>query len=47
MFEDVCLFIFKVVDKEGRGMKCDKEVGYVEEIFIIKLDLEEKVRMKR
>ena len=41
--EDACLFIFKAVDKEGRGMKRDKEVGYAEEILITKSDLEEKV----
>ena len=45
--EDACLFIFKAVDKEGRGMKRDKEVGYAEEILITKSDLEEKVRTKR
>jgi len=44
--EDACLFIFKAVDKEGRGMKRDKEVGYAEEILITKSDLEEKVRTK-
>lgn len=42
--EDACLFIFKAVDKEGRGMKRDKEVVYAEEILITKSDLEEKVR---
>ena len=42
--EDACLFIFKAVDKEGRGLKRDKEVGYAEEILITKSDLEEKVR---
>ena len=41
--EDASLFIFKAVDKEGRGMKRDKEVGYAEEILITKSDLEEKV----
>ena len=44
--EDASLFIFKAVDKEGRGMKRDKEVGYAEEILITKSDLEEKVRTK-
>ena len=44
--EDACLFIFKAVDKEGRGMKRDKEVGYAEEILITKSDLEEKVSPK-
>lgn len=43
--EDACLFIFKAVDKEGRGMKRDKEVGYAEEILITKSDLEEKNSM--
>ena len=42
--EDACLFIFKAVDKEGRGIKRDKEVLYAEEILITKSDLEEKVR---
>lgn len=45
--EDASLFIFKAVDKEGRGMKRDKEVGYAEEILITKSDLEEKVRTKK
>lgn len=44
--EDACLFIFKAVDKEGRGMKRDKEVGYAEEILITKSDLEEKVSFR-
>ena len=42
--EDACLFIFKAIDKEGRGLKRDKEVGYAEEILITKSDLEEKVQ---
>lgn len=41
--EDASLFIFKAVDKEGRGLKRDKELGYAEEILITKSDLEEKV----
>ena len=40
--EDACLFIHKIVDKEGRG-KREKEVTYAEEILITKSDLEEKV----
>eukprot|EP00795_Rhopilema_esculentum_P004667 gene4667-20951_t len=39
--EDACLFIHKIVDKEGRG-KREKEVTYAEEILITKSDLEEK-----
>ncbi|KXJ18311.1 cilia- and flagella-associated protein 57 [Exaiptasia diaphana] len=43
--EDASLFIFKAVDKEGRGLKRDKELGYAEEILITKSDLEEKNSM--
>ncbi|KAM6948696.1 cilia- and flagella-associated protein 57-like [Aplochiton taeniatus] len=40
--EDGCLLIWKVIDKEGRGLKRDKEIIYAEEILITKSDLEEK-----
>ncbi|CAB1332248.1 unnamed protein product, partial [Coregonus sp. 'balchen'] len=40
--EDGCLLIWKIIDKEGRGLKRDKEITYAEEILIIKPDLEEK-----
>ncbi|XP_046907075.1 cilia- and flagella-associated protein 57-like [Hypomesus transpacificus] len=40
--EDRCLVIWKIIDKEGRGLKRDKEVSYAEEILITKCDLEEK-----
>ncbi|XP_062412043.1 cilia- and flagella-associated protein 57 isoform X1 [Sardina pilchardus] len=40
--EDGCLFIWKIIDKEGRGLKRDKDVSYAEEILITKSDLEEK-----
>uniref|UniRef100_W5MH82 Cilia- and flagella-associated protein 57 n=1 Tax=Lepisosteus oculatus TaxID=7918 RepID=W5MH82_LEPOC len=40
--EDGCLLIWKIIDKEGRGLKRDKEVTYAEEILITKSDLEEK-----
>ncbi|EDO36068.1 predicted protein [Nematostella vectensis] len=43
--EDGSLYIYKAVDKEGRGLKRDKEVGYAEEILITKSDLEEKNAM--
>ena len=42
--EDSSLFIYKATDKEGRGLKRDKELVYAEEILITKSDLEEKVR---
>ncbi|XP_078485320.1 cilia- and flagella-associated protein 57 [Ciona intestinalis] len=40
--EDACLMIWRVSDKEGRGVKHDREVPYAEEILITKSDLEEK-----
>lgn len=41
--EDAVLMIWKINDKEGRGLKrTDKEVGYAEEILITKTDLEDK-----
>ena len=43
--EDAVLMIWKISDKEGRGLKRDKEVGYAEEILITKSDLEEKVSL--
>ena len=41
--EDASVLVWKVQDKEGRGLKRDKEVGYAVEILITKSDLEEKV----
>ncbi|XP_048019038.1 cilia- and flagella-associated protein 57 [Megalobrama amblycephala] len=40
--EDSCLFIWKIIDKEGQGLKREKELIYTEEILVTKLDLEEK-----
>ncbi|XP_029504163.1 cilia- and flagella-associated protein 57 [Oncorhynchus nerka] len=40
--EDCCLLIWKIIDKEGRGLKRDKDITYAEEILITKSDLEEK-----
>lgn len=40
--EDACVLIWKIIDKEGRGIKHDKETSYAEEILITKSDLEEK-----
>ncbi|ESO94501.1 hypothetical protein LOTGIDRAFT_118162 [Lottia gigantea] len=40
--EDATIMLWKIQDKEGRGMKRDKEVGWAEEILITKSDLEEK-----
>ncbi|XP_028390638.1 cilia- and flagella-associated protein 57-like [Dendronephthya gigantea] len=43
--EDASLFIYKATDKEGRGLKRDKEIVYADEILITKSDLEEKNSM--
>ncbi|KAJ8381152.1 hypothetical protein SKAU_G00019300 [Synaphobranchus kaupii] len=42
--EDGCLFIWKII-WERYGLKKDKELCYLEEIFITKSDLEEKNRL--
>lgn len=41
--EDSTIMVWKVSDKEGRGLKRDREVAWAEEILITKSDLEEKV----
>ena len=41
--DDGSLFVFKVQDKDGRGLKRDRDISYAEEILITKSDLEEKV----
>ncbi|XP_056119583.1 cilia- and flagella-associated protein 57 [Rhinichthys klamathensis goyatoka] len=43
--EDGCLFIWKIIDKEGQGLKREKELKYTEEILVTKSDLEEKNKM--
>ncbi|XP_069795130.1 cilia- and flagella-associated protein 57 isoform X1 [Narcine bancroftii] len=40
--EDSCLIIWKIIDKEGRVLKQDKELGHSGEILITKSDLQEK-----
>lgn len=45
--EDGTLFTFKIMDKEGRLMKREREVTYAEEVLITRSDLEEKVRSTR
>ncbi|XP_075995968.1 cilia- and flagella-associated protein 57 [Genypterus blacodes] len=40
--EDGCLFLWKIIDKEGRGLKGNKHIVYTEEILATKSDLEEK-----
>ncbi|XP_033939844.1 cilia- and flagella-associated protein 57 isoform X2 [Pseudochaenichthys georgianus] len=40
--EDGCLLMWKVVDKEGRGLKSNRQIIQTEEILVTKADLEEK-----
>ena len=39
--EDASLYMFKIMDKEGRGLK-SKDITFAEEILISKSDLQEK-----
>ncbi len=41
--QDGSLFSFRVTDKEGRGLKRDKDVAQAEEVLVTRSDLEEKV----
>lgn len=44
--EDASIILWKIQDKDGRGLKRDKDFGWAEEILITKSDLEEKVTKK-
>lgn len=41
--EDNCLLVSKIIDKDGRGLKSNRQVVHAEEILVTKLELEEKV----
>ena len=41
---DGSLFAFNVTDKEGRGLKREKDITYSEEVLVARSDLDEKVR---
>ncbi|KAJ3117421.1 Cilia- and flagella-associated protein 57 [Phlyctochytrium bullatum] len=43
--EDGSLYVFKISDKEGRGLKKEREIVYADEILVTKSDLEEKNQM--
>ncbi|CAO2588725.1 Cilia- and flagella-associated protein 57 [Lemmus lemmus] len=43
--EDGCLFTWRVFDKEGRGIKREREVGFAEEVLVTKTDMEEKAQV--
>ncbi|NXN86691.1 CFA57 protein, partial [Bombycilla garrulus] len=40
--EDGCIFIWKVHDKEGGGVKGEQELQYAEEVLIMRSDIDEK-----
>ena len=41
--DDYCAVLWKVIDRDGRGKKVDREIAYSQEILIPKSDLQEKV----
>ncbi|XP_038622165.1 cilia- and flagella-associated protein 57 [Tachyglossus aculeatus] len=43
--EDGCLMIWKVFDKDGRGVKREREVGFSEEVLVTKTDMDEKTQV--
>ena len=43
--DDGSMFVFRVQDKDARGLKRDRDISYAEEILITKSDLEEKVHV--
>ncbi|XP_075801896.1 cilia- and flagella-associated protein 57 [Microtus pennsylvanicus] len=43
--EDGCLFTWRVFDKDGRGIKREREVGFAEEVLVTKTDMEEKAQV--
>ncbi|XP_054473374.1 cilia- and flagella-associated protein 57 [Anoplopoma fimbria] len=42
--EDGCLLMWKVIDKEGQGLKSNRQIIHTEEILVTKSDLEEKTQ---
>ncbi|KAI8607724.1 WD40-repeat-containing domain protein [Chytriomyces sp. MP71] len=43
--EDGCVYVFKIADREGRGLKKERENVFADEILVTKSDLEEKNQM--
>ncbi len=41
--QDGSLLALRVTDKDGRGLKREKDIAYAEEVLVMKTDLEEKV----
>ncbi|XP_036955577.1 cilia- and flagella-associated protein 57 isoform X2 [Acanthopagrus latus] len=42
--EDGCLLMWKIIDKEGRGLMSNRQIIHTEEILVTKSDLEEKTQ---
>ncbi|XP_039971838.1 cilia- and flagella-associated protein 57 isoform X1 [Xiphias gladius] len=42
--EDGCLLMWKIIDKEGRGLKSNRQIIHTEEILVTKSDMEEKTQ---
>nr|XP_046236343.1 cilia- and flagella-associated protein 57 isoform X2 [Scatophagus argus] len=42
--EDGCMFMWRIIDKEGRGLKSKRQIVHTEEILVAKSDLEEKTQ---
>ncbi|XP_029007881.1 cilia- and flagella-associated protein 57 [Betta splendens] len=42
--EDGCLLVWRITDKDGRGLKSTKQIVHMEEILVTKSDLEEKTQ---
>ena len=40
--DDFCVILWKVIDRDGRGKKIDRELPYSQEILIPTADLHEK-----
>ncbi|XP_007436852.1 cilia- and flagella-associated protein 57-like, partial [Python bivittatus] len=43
--EDGCIIIWKVYDKEGRGLKRERDIPYSDEVLITRTDMEEKTQV--
>ncbi|KAK2862634.1 hypothetical protein Q5P01_002167 [Channa striata] len=42
--EDGCLMMWRIIDKEGRGLKTNRQIVHSEEILVTKSDLEDKTQ---
>ncbi|XP_060897415.1 cilia- and flagella-associated protein 57 [Labrus mixtus] len=42
--EDGCLLMWKIIDKEGRGLKSNRQMIHTEEVLVTRSDLEEKIQ---